>query len=305
MKRVLVLLSTYNGVSYVKEQLESVLGQTDVDVSLLIRDDGSKDNTVQLIESLYGNDSRLSVICGQNVGSAGSFMDLIHKAATMDARYDYYAFCDQDDVWLKDKLSAAVEALDNQASDKPSLYMGAYQMVDSTLHPIPTVLKKPTINLPAALAANSATGCTMVFNKALLDLLASQSPKDFIMHDYWAYLVCLSVGGYVYYDETTHILYRQHEHNVIGGRGDSFVKKWSVRLAKLFRPGDCFKSKLATELLRCYSSMMDDDSIKFLQAAATCGRFSSKMSLLGNPLFRGKTLDNDIQNFALVITGKF
>lgn len=305
MDKIAVLLSVYNGKTYLKEQLDSLISQEGVQTEIFIRDDGSSDESLQSLYDYSRNHDNIKVIKGDNVGSAHSFMELIYEIASTNTSCDYFAFCDQDDVWMKDKLCSAVNILKTQSEDKPSLYMGAYQMVDSTLHPIPTVLKKPTINLPAALAANSATGCTMVFNKALLDFLASQSPKDFIMHDYWAYLVCLSVGGYVYYDETPHILYRQHDHNVIGGRGDSFVKKWSVRLAKLFRPGDCFKSKLATELLRCYSSMMDDDSIKFLQAAATCGRFSSKMSLLGNPLFRGKTLDNDIQNFALVITGKF
>lgn len=305
MKSVLVLLSSYNGELYIKEQIDSVLCQTGVDISILIRDDGSKDNTVELIESLYGNDSRLSVIKGQNAGSAGSFMDLIHKAAALDVRYDYYAFCDQDDVWKEEKLHAAVEALGKQPQDKPAMYMGAYQMVDSTLNEIPTYLISPRLNLPAALATNTATGCTMVFNKSMLGVLASKNPQDIIMHDYWAYLVCLSVGGFVYYDETPHILYRQHGHNVIGGMEDSFMKKWSVRLAKTFRSGDCFKSKLASELLRCYSEYMSKENIEFLTAAATCKKISSKYKLLSNPLFRGKTRDNDIQNFALVITGKF
>ena len=305
MDKIAVLLSVYNGKAYLKEQLDSLICQEGVQTEILIRDDCSSDESLQFLYDYSRNHDNIKVIKGDNVGSAHSFMELIYEIASTNTSCDYFAFCDQDDVWMKDKLCSAVNILKTQPEDKPSLYIGTYQMVDSTLHPIPTVLKKPTINLPAALAANSATGCTMVFNKALLELLASKSPKDFIMHDYWAYLVCLSVGGYVYYDETPHILYRQHDHNVIGGLGDSFVKKWCVRLAKLFRLGDCFKSKLASELLRCYSSMMDDDSIKFLQAAATCGRFSSKMRLLGNPQFRGKSLDNDIQNFALVITGKF
>ena len=305
MKSVLVLLSSYNGESFIKEQIDSVLCQSNVDVSILIRDDGSKDSTVELITSLYGNDSRLSIIKGQNSGSAMSFMDLICKAAALDVRYDYYAFCDQDDVWKKDKFHTAVDVLDKQPQDKPAMYMGAYQMVDSSLNTIPTHLISPRLNLPSALATNTATGCTMVFNKSMLDILASKKPQNFIMHDYWAYLVCLSVGGFVYYDENPFILYRQHNHNVIGGRGDSFIKKWSVRLAKMFRRGDCFKSKLATELLRCYSEYMSKDDIEFLTAAATCKRISSKYKLLSNPLFRGKTKDNDIQNFVLVLTGKF
>ena len=305
MDNITVLLSVYNGKAYLKEQLDSLICQEGVQTEILIRDDGSSDESLQLLYDYSRNHDNIKVVKGDNVGSAHSFMALIHDAVSSETSCDYFAFCDQDDVWMKDKLCSAVKKISTQPKAKPSLYIGTYQMVDSTLHPIPTVLKKPTINLPAALAANSATGCTMVFNKALLELLASKSPKDFIMHDYWAYLVCLSVGGYVYYDETPHILYRQHDHNVIGGLGDSFVKKWCVRLAKLFRLGDCFKSKLASELLRCYSSMMDDDSIKFLQAAATCGRFSSKLRLLGNPHFRGKSVDNDIHNAVLVITGKF
>lgn len=305
MKSILVLLSTYNGSLFINEQIESVLSQTGVDVSVIVRDDGSSDNTVSLIEQIERQYPRVSHICGKNVGSAKSFMELIRVASSCETVYDYYAFCDQDDVWKKDKLYAAVDVLDKQPLDKPAMYMGAYQMVDSTLNEIPTYLISPRLNLPAALATNTATGCTMVFNKPMLGVLASKNPQDIIMHDYWAYLVCLSVGGFVYYDENPYILYRQHGHNVIGGMEDSFMKKWSVRLAKTFRSGDCFKSKLASELLRCYSEYMSKENIEFLTAAATCKKISSKYKLLSNPLFRGKTRDNDIQNFALVITGKF
>lgn len=303
--KVLLLLSTYNGEKYLVEQVESILEQMYVEVTILIRDDGSTDGTTGRIKELQKKHANIILEEGDNCGSAGSFIKLLNIANSSHTDFDYYAFCDQDDVWMKDKLDSAITVLDQQNQSRPLLYMGAYQMVDAELRPIPTQLVAPKLNLPAALAANSATGCTMLFNKCLLELLASKRPKDIIMHDYWAYLVCLAVGGYVYYDKIPHILYRQHGNNVIGGKKDPFIKKWYVRISKLFKKGDSFKSKLAAQLLDCYSTQMSKENVEFLSYAATCKKFSSKIRLLANPNFRGKTLDNNIQNFGLVLTGKF
>lgn len=96
MKTVSVLLSTYNGEKYLREQLDSLLVQQGVDLRIIARDDGSKDTTVEILKEYAGKDTRVSFFEGKNVGPAQSFFDLIMKSPDSD----YYAFCDQDDVWI-------------------------------------------------------------------------------------------------------------------------------------------------------------------------------------------------------------
>ena len=131
MKKVLVLLSTYNGEKYVETQVNSVLKQKNVDVDIFIRDDGSKDNTVAVIEKL--NDSRISIFKEENKGATNSFFELIKKAPL---EYDYYALCDQDDYWEEDKLYAATVKLDNVDQTKPALYYSGQKLTDKNLQNI-------------------------------------------------------------------------------------------------------------------------------------------------------------------------
>ena len=110
MERVIVLMSTYNGEKYLRNQIESLLRQVDVEIEILVRDDGSKDGTLGILEE-YKNSreysGKLSYYVGPNVGPAKSFLDLIKHAPEAE----YYALCDQDDTWLPDKLKIAVEAI--------------------------------------------------------------------------------------------------------------------------------------------------------------------------------------------------
>lgn len=297
-------MSTYNGEKYLRDQVDSVLNQDGVDVDLLIRDDGSNDGTLGILDDLKHANQNISVITGPNCKSAASFMALIYEAGKLDHIYDYYAFCDQDDVWCQDKLISAVGQLDECPQSPSALYLGAYQMVDADLRKIDTPVRPPLLNLKSAIASNAATGCTMVFNRNLLLLLASKKPQDFIMHDYWAYLVCLVSGGHVVYDAVPHILYRQHGHNVIGGLGDGFIKRWIVRIRKVFCASDSFKSKLAGQLLSCYADMMSSEDRKFLERVATCRKLSSKLYLLATPGVLGRTFDKKLQMIGLIITGK-
>lgn len=304
MKSVLVLLSTYNGAKYLQEQIDSVLNQEGVEVVLLIRDDSSTDNTLEIIKLNKQNHDNIFFITGPNCKSAASFMELVFEANKSYSDFDYFAFCDQDDVWCKDKLISAVDKLSHGKDNVPSLYIGAYQMVDLSLNRIETHINAPMLDVQSAIASNAATGCTMVFNKQLLSLIAAKKPKDFIMHDYWVYMVCLVSGGHVVYDPVPHILYRQHGHNVIGGLGDTFCKRWVTRIRKVFCYGDRFKSKMAFQLLSCYSDLMTPTDRIFLKYVATCSKWSSRIHLICNKRLLGHTFDKKMQMAGLIITGK-
>ena len=144
----------------------------------------------------------------------------------VSADTDYAAFCDQDDVWLPDKLSSAVEAL--QGVEGPGLYCCAVRLVIQSLPDIK--VHRRCVRGPSfenALVENIATGCTIVLNRAAIDLLASRSPRALLMHDAWCYLV-LAGCGRVVYDPRPHVLYRLHASNTIGV-GRTLWAEWSGR----------------------------------------------------------------------------
>lgn len=304
MNTVLILLSTYNGERFLREQLDSLFSQKGVTVKVLVRDDGSRDTSVSILEEYAQRTGHLIIIKGENVGATRSFLALQDEALKYEA--DYYAFCDQDDIWLEDKLITAVNILENKSnSDRPALYMSAYQMVDTSLNKISTAIKQPRLTLPSALISNCATGCTMVFNRSLLHASACVSEDSIIMHDYWMYLVCLALEGFVYYDTTPHILYRQHGNNVIGGLNESFCNRWATRTIKLFKPGDCYKSKLAKKLLFAKESQLSNENREYLLYASTCNRFYSKWKMLTNCENFVFSFDKNLQTIGLILTGKF
>lgn len=298
--KIMVLLSTYNGEKYISEQIESVLCQQGVDVHIVARDDGSQDETINILKRISTLEN-ITVIEGQNIGVVGSFFKLMHEAVCHN--FDYFAFCDQDDVWKNDKLKVATDILSGHGNE-PALYMSSFQMVDENLHSIQTNMSRPNISVEGALASNCATGCTMVFNKKLLEKSLISNYDDVLMHDYWMYMVCLLTGGYIYYDETPHIYYRQHGNNVIGGTGDNFLTKWWTRMNKMFLPGDNFKSKFACKLLEQYGNEISEDKKVFLQNIANIKTLKSKWNLLRNKKLLTGSIDKRLQLIGLILTGK-
>lgn len=305
MNKILILLSTYNGERYIREQLDSLFNQRGVDITILARDDGSKDGTISILEEYRNITGKVLLIKGENCGACNSFLKLMEEGYKYCNAYDYFAFCDQDDVWLENKLEVATKILSkHEINNKPTLYMSAYQMVDKELNCIKTPIRNPKLSLPSAFASNCATGCTMVFNVNLLAATIGHKINDVIMHDYWTYLVCLVSGGFIYYDTNPYILYRQHESNVIGGKRDSFIKKWSVRLEKIFLSGDRYKSKLANKLLKTKGFIIKSEERLFLEHLSTPKKISSKLYILKNKDFWSSSFDCNIKNFGLLITGK-
>ena len=219
MKKVQVLLSTYNGERFLEEQLQSLAAQKGVELSVLVRDDGSSDSTTKILDK-WQKTGLLQWYQGENMGPAKSFLNLMQHAP--DA--DYYAFCDQDDVWLDCKLQKAAEKLDAFEAEKPAMYFSKAQLVDAELHQLKRKVKDGYVfSFGQALIRNNAIGCTMVFNRTLLELINGYAPSFVPMHDYCLYLVCLALDGNVIYDSNSCIMYRQHGENIVGntisGRG--------------------------------------------------------------------------------------
>lgn len=257
MKKACVIMSSYNGAQFIKEQIDSILSQVGIDLHIYIRDDGSSDNTCDIIEQ-YGNE-KITLEKGKNMGAKDSFLYALEKAPNAD----YYAFSDQDDVWEKDKLIKAIELLEKVDITAPSLYCGSVCLVDKNLKPINTVKRKHcAFRIRAAFlhgAISSTAGCVMVFNKKLKDLISIYHPVSFIMHDYWIKQVCLAVGGAVIMDSKPYIKYRQHGNNSVGGK-KGLLESIQRRIRFNLKIEKNCRSKMFAEILQTYGKLMPEDN---------------------------------------------
>lgn len=255
MKKILILLSTYNGQMYLRELLDSLVHQKDVAADLLVRDDGSKDRTLSVLDEFRSLLS-IHVIRGKNVGPSKSFFRLIRSAPLT---YDYYAFCDQDDVWMEDKLSTAVKRLDGFDPASPCLYYSGQDLVDDDLELLSRHILDDGRSEKANFIFNQMAGCTAVFNRALMTELQSYSPHHIYMHDAWCYKLCCVLQGHICIDPEGKILYRQHSGNTIGYQNSLKGKLKQVAPHFQNRPG-----VYAREILKGYGDRISPDWREFL-----------------------------------------
>lgn len=221
-KLIAVIMSTYNGELYLAEQIDSILNQEDVDFKLFIRDDGSTDNTPDILLDYSRNYSNV-YFCNQgrrkNLGIKNSFMSLLKEVMENNPRIRYFAFADQDDVWKKDKLKSALKLMveSDGKEDHPKLYYSSKTFVDKNLDLISEEKIKFYGDFFDALWASQASGCTMVFNRALAICSQIKEPSDdLFLHDSWIYRLAVLCGADIVFDPRSHILYRQHEKNNCG-----------------------------------------------------------------------------------------
>lgn len=230
-----ILLATYNGAKYLTDQLESIARQTHRSWTLTVSDDGSSDETLHIVERFAQRmDQTVNVLQGPRMGSSTrNFFHLIQQAPA-DSPQDLYAFCDQDDVWLDNKLERAVQWHAQHPQEPVRLYCGRTQFVNEQLRPIglsPGIHRPPSFG--NALVQNIASGNTMVMSHAVLMAQKKVQPEHSVWHDWTTYLVATALGGIVCFDDEPCLLYRQHGGNVIGSN-DGLVAQIK-RLRPLFQ----------------------------------------------------------------------
>lgn len=300
MNKVQILMSTYNGEKYLKEQIDSILNQEDVEISLLIRDDGSTDKTTTILENIAKENKNVTYYISENLGAARSFMDLVNQSKEAD----YYAFADQDDVWNSKKIISAIEKIEN-VSDNPSLYISALEVVDEKLNTIEIKKVSGNLCLEGEMAKNFATGCTMVFNKKLCDIIKMYNPTYIIMHDSWITRVCYAVGGNIVVDENTYIKYRQHENNVVGYDDEGF-KKIKKQLKIAFVDKVSMRVNIAKELKNGYEELLTDNTKELVNNLINYQTNSkAKKWLLKNNKFRTNNPKIDRKIKIGIILNKF
>lgn len=212
MDKIAVLMSTYNGEQFIREQIDSILLQKgDFQLDLWVRDDGSKDGTQNILKE-YESKGKLKWYTGENKGPAYSFIDLLNHCKN----YDFYAFADQDDFWDEDKINIGIKEIETYK--KPALYCCNAELVDFSLKSLGrnVYIEKPKLDFYTLSVAGGLLGCTMIFNKYLASYIPKQLPQKIILHDFYMAELCSLIDGDILYDENPHMKYRQHGNNVVG-----------------------------------------------------------------------------------------
>ena len=212
-------MSTYNGEKFLDKQMQSIVSQKDVDdikIRILVRDDGSTDGTIDILNK-WKKRIDISIIKGENIGARNSFFVLLNSAP----KSDYYAFCDQDDIWNYDKIAKSLNCI---IKDK-TLYFSNVEYIDKNDYSLKKNLlsKDFALSLERLFMCNPANGCTMVWDDGIQEVLKKVNNSSFTMHDEFVCMVAF-VAGNVVYDEIPSMKYRIHGENVTQQR--SLRKKY-------------------------------------------------------------------------------
>ena len=215
---VAILLCTYNGERFLSEQLDSLEAQIHQNWVLVVSDDGSKDATLGILHKYQAKwpQGKMTIRMGPQKGFCHNFLSLVCDS---QIQASYYAFCDQDDVWLPEKLTIALQTIvANQNIYVPFVYCGRTSYVTDELKPCgisPLFMFPPSFR--NALVQSIAGGNTMVFNLAAKLLIEKAGPQNVPSHDWWVYLLISGAEGDVFYDPVPYLLYRQHDGALVGG----------------------------------------------------------------------------------------
>lgn len=272
MEKINVLMSCYNGGKFIEEQIKSILEQkTDRKIELYIRDDGSKDNTKDILKK-YENVENIHVIYGKNAGVMRSFFELLDVCE--DA--DYYAFADQDDIWFEDKLEKAVNQIG--IKDIPVLYCSDFYNWNYDTGEVTPCrhLSEPFTIVKSIVNGDSSFGFTQVLNPAMRELALRYMKKkphlEQYSHDMWCHLLAICFGELIY-DKSCTAKYRRHGNNVstqeLHGGNMLSHRIWQIKQflfganGKLFRKDmliffDIYKDKMSAEQIKVFDLFLHD-----------------------------------------------
>ncbi|WP_346026539.1 glycosyltransferase family 2 protein [Beduinella massiliensis] len=270
-----ILMTTYNGERYLREQIDSILGQSYKGWHLLISDDGSTDHTPDIIEEYQARyPQQISrVRLGKRFGNAREHFFALMQASTAGIVF----FCDQDDVWLPEKMERTLRAMSDAqqmyGKEVPLLAYTDVTPVNERFEVIsPSLMQMQQQNPNAVdyrniLFQNIVTGCTSAANRALIELAARCTDiTSTVMHDWWIALVAARFGKLAYVDDCT-LLYRQHIGNSVGAQDvRSLWYIWyKITHFRAFRKIVCTKKRQAAVFLKTYEKCLPKDDKRLLQ----------------------------------------
>lgn len=246
--KIAILLSTYNSAKFLKVQIDSILTQTNTDWILYIRDDGSTDDTLEVISSyLKRGNIFLLKDSNKNIGAMKSFMFLLSQV-----KADYYMFCDHDDLWLPDKVELAkseIIKMEMLWNKKPIIVHTDLIVVNNNLKVISNSFWRSSKLIPDVIATknliqvfNCVTGCTMIFNNEAKKV-SFPFPESTPMHDWWITIRVLQENGKIKHIKEPTILYRQHDKNVVGAKNIDY-SYFKSKLKNLWSTFEGHKSQI-------------------------------------------------------------
>lgn len=267
--RLTVLMSTYNGEKFLREQLDSILAQNlpaDTELKIQVRDDGSKDSTLDILDEYVKKyDNVVSYYTGENLKPAKSFWHLLKNCDPSD----FYAFSDQDDVWYPDKMERALATLQSRPNqDIPLLYTSNVMVTDAELNQKGVMnTEKMYTDLAHILIYNVSNGCTQVFNNTARDeFIKYDMDKNLvIMHDRLADLLTAMFGELIYDDEPT-MYYRQHGNNVVGEQSIGKIKSFLKRVKRFLGPSSSIRSERCKMFLQLYGDRYNEEQKRLIYA---------------------------------------
>ena len=305
MEKVDILLATYNGEKYIREQIDSILNQTYKEFRLLISDDGSTDGTRDILNEYKAKDDRFEIFRQEeNLGVVKNFEFLLKK---VDAKY--YMFSDQDDIWKDDKIEKSFK----KNEEGFDLVYSDLEVVDENLNvtyesywKLKGIYKKikKYNNFESLYLNNFITGCTVISKKELIDtFMPLPNISKFVLHDYWISLI-ISQNGKIAYIEEPLIKYRQHKNNKVGSKKKSDELKSIDEIRSLFiqvkkehfkvfiENEDKFKSEKIKEL--------NKKALKYYEMLETKKNINFKGWILFFKLYKYEGLSYTLQNFAIL-----
>lgn len=264
MKTITVVMSAYNGSRYIVQQLDSIFAQKGVDVTCFVRDDGSKDDTLQVLENYQKAlpVGKLLFERGENVGWERSFLLALKEAP----KSEYYAFADQDDIWFEDKLISGIKMLENASdSDKPLMYHCNKLSVTEDLKPFPHQVRRTPqpLNRQNAMIQEYAQGCAIILNEQARKLVLQHIPHAKLAHDFWCGLVCY-LFGQVFYDNTPRFYHISHGNNA-SGEGHT-LGSWYGRFKSIFKKSNIYFAPY-DDLLEGYCDLLNAEDKQFINKA--------------------------------------
>ncbi|MBR1926032.1 MAG: glycosyltransferase family 2 protein [Clostridia bacterium] len=280
LPKVLVIMSTFNGEKYLKEQIDSILKQKNVDLTLYISDDCSKDKTVEIIKEYQKKYNNIILhINEKNKNFTYNFLDSVFEFKNSE-EFDYYAFSDQDDVWLEEKLIAGINKIKQVGEN--TLYCSNLKIVDENLkqYDIMNRRRKKQYKSINIISKNIATGCTMIFDKGFKNIVTQYYPNNIYLHDYWlAVIACLTKDcHFIYSEDDAFILYRQHSNNLIGQNKDKFKKLNNIIWSKYNY--DLSTLKLINQYIVGFESVVKDEYIQIINRLQNYRKFKNKLYFL-------------------------
>lgn len=273
--KIAVLMSTYNGEKYLSKQLESLANQTVKDcIILYIRDDGSIDKTIDIIK-FWGEKIKICLYRNSNLGPARSFWELL---TNKDITADYYAFCDQDDIWDSDKLEVAITQLEQEHAQ---LFLSNCRLIDSSDEVIEDRyrINFPDMSLNRQFISGFAQGCCMVFTNSLREYFLKNKIECIPMHDTVVIIHAIKFGKIIW-ESKPMFSYRIHSNNVVAKSNKNILKNLKNTYLNWKNSSEHSMSKVANEVL-LYCNNLNDEEIEYLNLVKNYKRnFKSQCKLI-------------------------